>query len=87
MPRDDYGSQRDTISSSSLSPFAVTPNDDTDLAVIPKALWIGTGGDVRLRGVNGLPVTFAGVPTGFILPVRASRVYETGTTATDIVAL
>lgn len=87
MPRDDYGSQDDTLSSSSLAPFAVSLDDNSDLATIPKALWVGTGGDVRLRGVNGQPVTFVGVPSGFIIPVRASRVFATGTTAADIVAL
>lgn len=87
-PEDKYGSQQDTLSSSSLAPFAVTPNDNTDLAVIPKALWVGTGGDVALRGVNNAaPVLFRNVPSGFIIPVRARRVMATNTTATDIVAL
>lgn len=87
MPNDPYGAQDDTVSSSSLDPSAVTPSDNTDLPVVSKALWVGTGGDVRLKGVNGQPVVFVGVPSGFIIPVRASRVYATGTTATDIVAL
>lgn len=85
---DKYGSQSDTITSAALAPYAVTPNDSTDLATIPKGIWVGTGGDVRLRGVNSVAdVTFKAVPSGFIIPVRASRILATGTTATDIVAL
>lgn len=87
MPQDKYGSQADTLSSPSLNPFAVTPSDSVELATIPKALWVGTGGDVRLKGVNGQAVTFKSVPSGHIIPVRASLVYATGTTAADIIAL
>lgn len=88
MPADDYGSQADTVSSPSLAPFAIVPNDSTDLTRIPKALWIGTGGDVNVQGVNNAnPVLFQNVPNGFILPVRARRVLATSTTATGIVAL
>lgn len=88
MPSDSFGSQADTVTSPSLAPFAITPNDDTDLTQIPKALWVGGGGDVVLRGVNNAGnVTFANVPSGFIIPVRARRVMATGTTATGIIAL
>lgn len=88
MPKDDYGSQADSVSSPSLAPFAITPDDTTDLTRIPKALWVGIGGDVNVQGVNNAaPVLFQNVPNGFILPVRARRVLATNTTATGIVAL
>ncbi len=88
MPKDNYGSQSDTITSAALAPYAVTPNNDVDLPIIPKGIWVGTGGDVRLRGINSAAdVTFKAVPSGYIIPVRPSRIYATGTTATDIVAL
>jgi len=88
MPKDDFGSQVDSVSSPSLAPFAITPSDSAELAKIPKALWIGTGGDVNVQGVNNAsPVMFRNVPNGFIVPVRVRKVLATGTTATDIVAL
>lgn len=65
---------------------SVTPSDDTDLASAARALYVGTGGDVKLSTIHGESVTFSNVPVG-ILPIRATRVYSTGTTATDIVAL
>lgn len=66
--------------------FAVTPNDDTDLANWALALYVGSSGDVRLDTWGGETVTFANVPAG-ILPVRARRVRSTGTTASGLVGL
>ncbi|MEZ5656801.1 MAG: hypothetical protein R3E04_13125 [Sphingobium sp.] len=55
---------------------------------IPKALYVGTGGTVILRGVDSAAdVTFKNVANGQILDVQAQFVRATGTTATDIVAL
>lgn len=87
MAVDNYGIEKDTVFSSSMAPFSVTPHDTNPLATVPKGLYIGTGGDVVLRGVNGgTDVTFKNVPDGKDLPVRASHVRATGTTASDIVA-
>lgn len=83
----DYPLSQDTVSSPSMDPFEITPHDDDALARITKALYVGTGGDVVLKGVNGADVTFANVPDAAILPVRASHVRATGTTASDIVGL
>lgn len=66
---------------------AVTPNDLTDLTVLPRALYIGQGGAVAVSLAGGQNIVFTGVQGGTILPVRARRVLATGTTATAIVAL
>ena len=66
---------------------AVTPDDDNDLAHVSRALYIGGAGDVSLVTAAGDTATFTGLPAGFVLPVRTSRVRETGTTATGIIAL
>ncbi|MES2462069.1 MAG: hypothetical protein V4671_15905 [Armatimonadota bacterium] len=66
---------------------AVTPDDDTDLPTAPcNGLWVGSDGDVAVVDRDGNEATFANVPGGSILPVRAVRVLATGTTATGIVA-
>lgn len=78
----------DGPATSSRAPYAVTPSDSVELGVIPKALYIGTGGTVILRGVGGAAdVTFKNVANGQILDVAAQYVRSTGTTASDIVAL
>ena len=67
---------------------AVSPSDTTDLAKVCRALWVGGGGAVELITFpGGHDVTFAGVPSGTLLPVRASRVKAGSTTATSILAL
>ena len=67
--------------------IAITPSDTADLAALPRALYIGTGGAVKITTKGGDTVTLANVPAGTVLPVRAARVWSTGTTASDIVAL
>ncbi len=85
---DNYGIEQDTVFTSSMAPYAVTPHDTTPLAVVPKALYIGGAGNVALRGVNSsADVTFVGLTAGSILMVRASHVRATLTTATGIIAL
>ena len=66
--------------------FAVTPSDSADLGSWALALYVGVAGDVKLDTWGGETVTFANVPVG-ILPVRARRVYATGTTASGIIGL
>jgi len=66
--------------------FAVTPADGTN--IYATALYVGVGGDIKVDMENGdSAVTFVGVPTGAVLPIRVRRVYSTDTTATDIVGL
>lgn len=67
---------------------AVTPADGSDLARLPtRSLYIGVTGDVKVDMMNGdLGITFKAVPVG-VIPVRVTRVYATGTTATNILAL
>ncbi|MGI3168403.1 spike base protein, RCAP_Rcc01079 family [Pseudooceanicola sp. C21-150M6] len=65
---------------------AVTPHDTNRLAGgSADAFWIGSPGDVALKGENGETVTF--IDVAGLLPVGGSFVLSTGTTATDIVAI
>ncbi len=65
----------------------VSPDDAADLAVLPRALFVGQAGDVSARLAGGQSVVFRNVQAGSVLPVRAARVNATGTTAADILAL
>jgi hypothetical protein len=66
---------------------AVTPSDSADLTTVTRALYVGAAGDVTLVDQASNTTLFKAVPTGTVLPVRATRVKATGTTATQIVAL
>lgn len=66
---------------------AVTPADGTDLVTMSRALWIGGAGNIVLVTQDGSTITLKGVQAGTLIPIRATRVKATNTTATDIVAL
>jgi len=65
----------------------VTPHDENVLAHAATALYIGTGGNIKVGMNGGQTLTFANVPDGTILPIRVNLVFDTDTTAADIVAL
>jgi hypothetical protein len=81
----------DTHAASLIAPashgFAVTPVDDEDLPEMVRAIYVGGAGTVVAVLREGATLSFAGVPAGTLLPVRAARIKETGTTATDLVGL
>lgn len=65
----------------------ITPSNTVDIAAPVRAIYVGGAGSVVITTVDGNDVTFAGLPAGMILPVRAVRVKATGTTATGLVGL
>jgi hypothetical protein len=50
-------------------------------------LYIGTGGNLTVLTVSGQTVLFSNVLGGTFLPVQVLKVFSTGTTASNIVAL
>lgn len=70
----------------SRAPFAVVPSDSVALPATVKGIYVGTGGDVTLRGVAGAAdVTYKNLPDASYIGVAASYVRATGTTATNLV--
>jgi hypothetical protein len=66
---------------------AVTPDDDNDLTRSPsRDLYIGTGGTLKVTTSDGSVVSFGNVVPGR-LGIGVKRVWSTGTSATNIVAL
>jgi hypothetical protein len=53
----------------------------------PCVLYIGGAGNLRVLTASGDDVTFTGVLAGSYLPVQVQRVFATGTTATNIIAI
>lgn len=88
MADDIFHSHSDMPGAPSRAPFSITPHDSNELPVIPKALYVGTGGTVALRGIGAsTDVSFVNVANGQILDVRAQYIRATGTTASDIIGL
>ena len=67
--------------------FGVTPNDSNTFDRHPRALYVGTGGDVTIRTPQGSTLAFKNVPDGGYVFCRCDQVRATGTDASDIVAL
>lgn len=68
---------------------AVVPSNTVDLTKPCRGLYVGGAGDIMAvpLAAPGTAVLFKAVPAGTVLPIVATRVNATGTTATDIVAL
>lgn len=64
---------------------AITPNDSTTFSAT-RALYIGSGGNLRVLTVDNDTITFTAVPIG-ILPIRVTKVFSTSTTASSILGL
>ena len=65
----------------------VTPSDSADLSAPCNYIFCGGAGTLKVTTVGGQSVTVTGVVAGQILPIRAARVWSTGTTDTNIAAL
>lgn len=71
-----------------ISAKVVAGNDTTDLPDgICNALYAGGAGDIKVDMFDGSTVTFKAVPAGSLLPILVKRVYATGTTGLDLIAL
>ena len=66
---------------------AITPDDTGFLRVPTRALFVGTGGNLKLQSLEGGEVVLKNVPSGCTLDVQVAAIRATGTTATDIVGL
>ena len=84
---DNFSSTRGPGETPAENAVAVAPNDTNELTHVTTALYIGGAGNVTVRMHGGGTVTFAAVPAGTQLRIRAKGVNATGTTATNIVAL
>ena len=66
----------------------ITPSDGANLSQQTLAIYVGGAGDVRVDLVGtGTGITFKAVPVGTVLPIQAVKVYATGTSATNLVAI
>lgn len=72
---------------------SVTPSDTANIPSVSGGtnngclLYIGGAGNVKVETVGGDEVTFVGINTGTFLPVQVVKVFATGTSATNVLAL
>ena len=72
-----------------INAAVIVPNDTVDIQTT-RAIYVGGTGDINVQfnteGGNTSNVILIDVPVGTVVPVRASRVLDTGTSATNLVA-
>lgn len=84
---DPFASFTDTPLGPCTQPYALVPSDTDPLPRLPRGIYVGSGGDVTLRGAGAsVDVTYRNLPDASYLAVRASHVRATGTTATNLIA-
>lgn len=84
---DRYNGMSADLHSPYVGGAAVTPNDSADLAELTRAVWVGGTGDLKVTFQDGSTVVLQTVPAGSLLPIRVSRIFASGTTATLIAAI
>ncbi|MEE4451348.1 spike base protein, RCAP_Rcc01079 family [Novosphingobium resinovorum] len=83
---DPFETHSDAAFAPSRAPYTIVPSDAEALTLVPKGIYVGTGGDIVLRGVDGTSdVTYRNLPDASYVAVRALYVRATGTTAADLV--
>jgi hypothetical protein len=65
--------------------LTTTGSNSTDLPFVARGIYIGTSGNLKVDTVDGSTLTFVSA-SGFI-PGHVTRIYVTGTTASDVIAL
>lgn len=80
---DNFAIRTRALGDPAVTVFDITPNDAADLAQITTALNVETPGAVRVTTADGSVATLS-VHPGHVMPVRVTRVWQTGTTATGI---
>lgn len=84
---DIFATFADSTIMPSRAPYAIVPNDSNALPSVPKGIYVGTGGDVVLRGLDGAAdVIYRNLPDASYINVRAAFVRATGTTASNLIA-
>ena len=84
---DAFESHTPGLTSPAASGSEITPNDATLLTQVSRCLYVGSAGNIRVELSSGDIVTLENVVAGAIYPLRVSRVFATGTTATGLISL
>jgi hypothetical protein len=85
---DRFDNQIDTLSQPARHAFTITPHATAEIDPLPKAVYVGTGGDITLRAADSsADIVFKNVMSGQILDIRIRYIRATGTSSADLVGL
>lgn len=81
---DDFAPNATGLDSPSRHAVAVTPSDGSTLTHVSRALWVGTAGTVCVD-TQGTEANICFTNATGWMPIQATKVYATGTTASGII--
>lgn len=85
---DAFASSVDAAHAPATRAAAITPHDSNPLPDVTKAIYVGQSGDLTVRAArDAADHVWRAVPAGSILPIRASHVRATGTSAASLLGL
>lgn len=67
--------------------FMIIPSDTQDLPFVTRAIWVGGSGDIALVTLGRSVLILSGAVQGSIIAVRATKVFVSNTSATNLVGL
>ncbi len=79
-----------TVASASTAQNIVPTDDDsnTNLNFVTRAIYVGgEAGDIKIKTLNNDLIVLPNIASHFIFPIQALHVYDTGTTATNLIGL
>jgi len=80
-----YLTRTKTLRDPASEPADITPSNDDDLPNPVRAIFPGVGGDIKVTTHAGKTVTYPNVIGGQWFAVMAVKVFDTGTTATNLI--
>ena len=84
---DNYSRQQTEPHDPARNAAVVTPSNSADLTYVTRGVYVGTGGNIKVTTAGGQDITFSNVIGGLVLPFAVKRIWATGTTASDMIAL
>lgn len=83
---DRYRGMSPDLDSPYVGAADVTPSDTVPVETT-RAIYVGGAGNLKVTMQDGSVAVFTAVPIGIVLKIRATLIWATGTTATNLVAL
>lgn len=82
--KDRHNGKQFSIEQPICGAFAIAPHDTNELAEVTRSIYVGAAGALKVALHDGSTVTYANLPVGRH-PLRARRVFATGTTAASLI--
>lgn len=83
----DYNKHIKRLDSPAYNAFAISPSDSSNLSQQTRGIYVGGDGNLKVTTAGGDTVTFQNAVAGTVLPVRAIKVFNSGSSATGLIGL